>query len=201
MIRNKSAFSLVELLIASAIFVVVMVAVYSAMHAGMFGYKNIEENLDFYQAARQIIGRIDLDLRDAFIFGDSNNYTGFSGDNSKISFFTLVDTFSSDSLKQDIAFVSYESEDNKLLRLCRKNGEAFNENSEIPPDQMMQSAEIKFSYGFLPAGRQEIIFKDNWALDSDKEKKALPCAVKVSLTLKGKTEQIFTRTIYLPLAG
>lgn len=201
MIRNKSAFSLVELLIASAIFVVVITAVYSAMHAGMFGYKNIEEHLDFYQAARQIIGRIDLDLRNTLIFGDSNNYTGFSGDNSKISFFTLVDTFSSDSLKQDIAFVSYESKDNKLLRLYRKNSEAFNENSEIPPAQMMQGAEIKFSYGFLPVGRQEIIFKDSWALDSDEEKKALPCAVKVSLTLKGQTEQIFTRAIYLPLAG
>ncbi|MCX5715091.1 MAG: prepilin-type N-terminal cleavage/methylation domain-containing protein, partial [Candidatus Omnitrophica bacterium] len=66
--KKTKAFSLVELLIASAIFAVVMVSIYSAFRTGIFGYKNIRENIEIYQSARFILERINLDLRNAFAY-------------------------------------------------------------------------------------------------------------------------------------
>lgn len=196
--KNAKALTLLELLIASSIFVVVMVSIYSAIHAGVFGYRNIEETLDTYQAARSILERINLDISNSFAYQDGN--TKFSGNEKELSFLTLVDTFRGDKITQEYAFVSYKLEEDKLMRLCRLNQESLNDKSEVQPKEFAFNVEINFKYGYIPAEQQEIDFKKSWAIDSDEEKKALPLAVKIDLTVKGKAGQKFERTIFLPLA-
>ena len=213
------ALTLVELLIASSIFVVVMVTIYSAFHSGIFGYRNIEETLDVYQTARSILGRINLDLRNSFAY--SEDETKFVGEKNKISFLTLVDTYRQDKIVQDYAFVFYGigkyktflttenqlkviakrfscklGDDNKLMRLCRKNQEALKEDSEIQPEEMADNVEkLNFTYFYFDTADSKLKEKDSWD-----HPKNLPVAVKVSLTIKAKIEQKFERTIYLPLA-
>jgi prepilin-type N-terminal cleavage/methylation domain-containing protein len=199
--RKQKAVTLIELLIVSSIFSVVMLALYTAFNTGVFGYKHIEENLDSYQAARQIINRINLDLRNSFSLSDASGNTNFLGSPTEIGFLTLVDTFSGDNFKREYAFIAYKLEAGKLLRLCRKNTEALNNKSEIPAEEMAQGVEIKFSYAYLPVGQKELAFKDNWGINSEEEKKVLPVAVKIAFSLTGIAGQVFERTIYLPLAG
>ena len=201
MMRKQNAFTLIELLIVSSIFSVVMLAVYMAFNTGTFGYKHIEENLDSYQAARQTFSRINLDLRNSFSLSDASGYTGFLGSSTGIGFLTLVDTFSGDKFSREFAFVAYSLQADKLMRLCRKNSEALNSKSEIPAEEMAQGVEIKFSYGYWPVDQKEIIFKDSWGVNSEEEKKALPLAVKIVFSLTQTAGQVFERTIYLPAAG
>ena len=197
--KKYKALTLIELLIASSIFVVVIVTIYSAFHSGIFGYRNIEETIDTYQAARSILGRINLDLRNSLVYKDDD--TKFSGSQNEICFLTLVDKFGQDRLLQELAFLSYKLEKDKLMRLCRKNQEALKENSEIQPEEMADNVEIKFEYGYKPQGKDEIEFKTSWpSPDIPDGQKLLPVAVKVNLTVKEKGEQKFERTIYLPLA-
>lgn len=190
--KRPNAFTLVELLIASVIFVVVMTTIYSAFHTGIFGFRNIEEIINTYQTARQILERINLDLRNSFFYSEEESK--FTGENNKLSFFTLVDSYQGDKIIPEYAFVAYKLEGNKLMRLCRKRQDALNDKLDIESDEMASNVgEIIFSYGYFGAGSQEIRWKDSW-----EDKKAFPLAVKINLTIKDKGEQNFQRTIYLP---
>ena len=190
--KKQKAFTLVEILIASLIFTVVMVSIYAAFHSGIFGYRSINESIDTYQAARAILERLNTDLRNSFAYSSEN--TKFTGAEKEMAFLALVDSY------PEFASVSYKSEGGKLMRLCKKNQEALKENSEIKPKELAGNLEIGFEYGYLPEGQQEIKFNDCWPIELNETNKLLPQAVRVSLTIKGKIEQSFERTIYLTLA-
>lgn len=197
--KKSAAFTLIELLIASAIFLVVAVTIYSAFGAGIFGLRHINESIDMQQAARQILERLDTDLRNAFTYAKDKE-SKFIGNASGISFLTLVDTFSVDKLEQEYAFVSYEVEGNTLMRACRKNQESLNAGSTIQAEEMSPRIEkLEFSYGYIDPFDKSLKLKDSWgapgALD---EQKTLPAAVAVKLAIKDKGTQEFQRTIYLP---
>ena len=190
--KTNKAITLIELLIASSIFMIVMMSVYLTFRTGLFGYRDIEENIDIYQTARLALERLNLDLRNVFKY--SQDETKFSGNNSEILFLTLVDKFSKSQLMRHYAFVSYKLEAKILLRLCRLDKEALNEKSELEPQELASNIEnFSLSYGFIESGNEEIKWKDTW-----EDKKAFPVAVKVKLSMAGKTKQEFERTIYFP---
>jgi hypothetical protein len=172
-----------------------MVTIYLAFYSGIFGYRNIEETIDVYQAIGQILERVNLDLRNSFAY--SNDDTKFVGNKNEISFLTLVDTFNKDEIIQDYASITYKLEGNKFMRLCRRNQQTLNEKSEIQAKEMVHNIEeINFNYGYRVSSDEPLKFdKESW---DDKTK--LPLAVKVKLTVKDKTKQEFERIIYLPLA-
>lgn len=192
--KRGAGFTLVELLISSAIFLVVALTVYSAFYAGVFGYRDIQENIDTFQLARHILERINLDLRNSVVY--SQDETNFRGENNALSFFSLVDRFFADKIIQDYAFISYKLEGRRLMRLCLKNQEILTHKPEQEPQEMDSNIEdLSFSYGYIPVGSQAMAWKDLWD-----DPKALPVAVKVKLTLKNKVRQDFVRTIFLPSA-
>jgi len=193
MMKKTKAFTLVELLIASSIFAIIMLTIYSAFHTGIFSYRNIERAIDAHQAAGQILERINLDLRNSFVY--SADETRFEGKNKQISFLALVDSYQEDKIAQDYTFISYGLEGDKLMRLCRKNQEALNDRAEIRPEEMADNVDIVFSYFYIDPADNSLKEKDIWD-----DQKNLPAAVKINLTLNGKTESNFERIIYLPLA-
>jgi prepilin-type N-terminal cleavage/methylation domain-containing protein len=200
MSRNKG-FTLVEILVATAIFAVVITTVYSAFHTGIFGYRNIERNIEINQAVQQILECINLDLRNAFVY--SSDESRFQGEAGFVSFLTLVDSYRKDKIVRDYALVSYSLEKNKIRRLCRKGKESLNARSEITAEEMASNMdmEIKFQYGYLGKDK-ETEWLDSWPgfVSTGEEGKGLPLAVKVKLTVKNKTEEVFERTIFLPNA-
>lgn len=197
--RKNKAFTLVELLIASAIFVIVVLTIYSAFYTGIFGYGNIEGTIAVYQAARQILDRINLDLRNSFVY--SNNETKFAGSSKDITFLALVNTFSGDRIVQDYALVSYKLEADKLMRLCRKNKEALNDNSGVLPEEMAFGVEMAITYFYIDPVDNSLKEKDSWNMHDDtEERQKLPVAIKVGLIIKNKIQQEFERKIFLSLA-
>ncbi len=195
----KDGFTLVELLIASSIFLITMITIYSSFHAGIFGYKNIEKTVDIHQSARQILERINLDIRNSFAF--SENQAKFSGNRQGVSFLTIVDAYDSDRIIGHYAFAAYQIEGDKLTRLCREGKESLNNNSQIQSEEMVLNAStIAFSYGYSVLGQEDIKWKDTWGVadDSSEEQKILPIAVKVKLAVKNNVKYNFERTIFLP---
>lgn len=197
MIKNERGFTLIEILITSIIFAVIMAAVFSGFRGGIFGYRNINENLEAYQAARSIFARINTDLRNSFSYKDKDGNSCFSGTRDKIGFLSLVDSFSPGGRRRDFAFVSYWSREGSLLRLVRSNVSALDDDCDVEPEEFAQKADVRFQYGSMSGQGQEIVFKDSWGIDSDEEKEILPQAVRISLKVKGKTEYSFDRTVYL----
>ncbi|GEM_PF-798219 len=193
-----AGFTLLEALIASLIFLVIMMTIYSSFHAGIFGYKNIEEIVDAYQSARQILERINLDVRNSFAF--SEEQTKFSGNADGVNFLTIVDTYDLDMFAQHYAFVGYQIEGNKLTRICRKGKESLNNNSQIQSEELaLNAGTIVFSYGSRSDGQEDLKWKDTWgsADGPSEEQKILPVAVKVKLAIKNRAEYGFERTIFL----
>lgn len=184
--------TLIELLIASSIFLVVMVTIYSAFHTGIFGYRSIDDTLNINQTARQALERIDLDLRNLFAY--ASDKTAFTGTKDTVSFLSLVDTFSKDRITSDFSFVSYSLQDKKIMRLCRKNTDSFNDKTDIQPQELASGVEtFELYYGYQSAPEEPVKFdKDLW---DDPVK--LPVAVKIKLSLKNTLTQDFERTIYL----
>jgi len=190
----RTGFTLVEILITSAIFAVIMVTVYSVFRTGTFGYKDIEENLQAQQSARQVLERIALDLRNSF--NSSDNSTGFSGKYNEVSFFSLVDTFVDGKFLKKYALVSYKLQDDKLMRLCRTGKEALNDKSEVTFEEFAPGIkEVSFGYAGIQQEESGIAWKDSW-LDNN----TLPLAVRINLIFNDKSKQDFEKTVFLPLA-
>ena len=195
--KRRRGFTLVEVLVSAAIFAVVITIVYSAFYTGIFGYRDIESNINISQAAEQIFERINLDLRNSFVYSDDESM--FEGETSSVRFLTLVDSYRRGKVVCDYSLVSYSSAEGKIMRLCRKGQESLKARSEIIPEEMAANMdmEIKFQYGYL--GKEKYMeWLDSWP--GPEENKGLPQAVKLRLTIKDKKEEIFERTIFLPNA-
>jgi prepilin-type N-terminal cleavage/methylation domain-containing protein len=194
---KKKAITLIELLIAMTVFGVVAVAIYSAFSSGVISHRNIDEALEIYQGARLVLERLNLDLRNCFSY--QAELSKFSGSGQEASFYTLVEKYREGKVTQDYCLVSYKAQGRQLLRLCRRNREAVDEDSQIQPQELVSSASINFQYGYTSGGSAELQFKDTWG-ETDEEKKTLPLAVKANLALSGRSKEEFERTIILPLA-
>ncbi|MEW6101847.1 MAG: type II secretion system protein GspJ [Candidatus Omnitrophota bacterium] len=191
--RNKKAFTLMELLITVSIFAVITVTIYSGFHTGVFGYRNIEEALAIHQAARQALERVAMDLRNSFSF--KSDESRFNGAANELSFLTLVDTFYEDGMHPEFSFVSYALTENRLMRLCRKNKESLKENSEVTAEELAVAVRaLTFSYGYAEGEGASLQWKELWD-----DPAVMPAAVKIKLTIgKDDAAKEFERTIYLP---
>jgi len=186
--KKSRSFTLVELLIASSIFAVVMVALYGAFSSGVFGYRNIDERVSAYQQARQALERINRDIRNSYVYSSVD--TKFSGASDKVSFMALVDDYSFLEFVRNVAFVSYYLEGDTLMRLCRRGQESLKDSSQSKADEMSSDIDkLTFTY----------VYEDNGALkeaDAWDLAKKLPAAVKVKLSLKKKFTYDFERIVY-----
>lgn len=194
--KRAKGLTLTELLIATAIFALILLTVYTSFHAGVLGFKNIEEAIGISQSARQILERLNSDLRNSFVY--SADEPKFTGNPHDISFLALTDNYSRDKIRQEFAAISYRLDGNKLMRLCRLNAEALKEESAVLPEEMSpEIEEITFKYGYKPASGDELIVfdKDSWQNNPE-----LPLAVKVKVVFNNSAKDTFERTIFLPPA-
>ncbi len=180
--RNKKAFTLVELLISISIFAVIMISLYSAFSTGVLSLGRIEESATASQTGYMILSRIERDVRNSFAY--SPDEAKFIGNKNSLSFLTLSPEFS---------YVSYSLNGNKLLRLIRKNKAALENNSEIKPRILAQNVkQLEFTYLSSDPDTKELKESDAWS-----DNTALPAAIKVNLILENKPGNPYTRTIYL----
>jgi len=192
-IRLIKSFTFIELIISSAIFFVIIFAVFLSFRTGTFGYENIDATISVYQNAQTAFSRINLDLGNSFAY--SADETKFTGAKDSISFLALADKSYASGPTRDYAFILYKFENDKLLRICRRNKDALNDEADIKPQKAAAGVkEITFSYAYTDSTDKPMEWSDTW---DDPEK--LPSAVKIKLALSNKkVEQVFQRVVYLP---
>jgi len=198
---NKTkGLTLLELIIASAIFTVIMAVLYTSFSSGIFGTKSIDDSIKVTGGARLILGKLNSDLINSFVFSDEE--ARFSGREDELSFMTLTDSFIEGTFFREYSKVSYTQDQERLLRVCRRNKQSLDPNSEVTPQELSAGAQIKFEYGYYSIPDERIIFKDSWATEGTEalleEEKNPPLAVKVNLTLGSSDAESFERTIYIP---
>jgi prepilin-type N-terminal cleavage/methylation domain-containing protein len=190
---KKNGFTLIEVLVASTIFVVLMTAMFSSFRAGILGGKKIDENLESIQAARLIMGMISRDIRNSFVFSEEKS--GFSGTKNKISFYSLVNGILQNKFIKHYALVTYSFNGNSLKRICLKNKDSMRGGTGLSQEgSVLKFKELSFSYAEISGIDNALFWKDDWT-----DTKAMPVAVKIRLVAGNKSNLEFERTVFLSL--
>jgi len=210
MSNRKNAFTLVELLISTAILCVITLSLYSAFATGILSYNRIDSAFNTFQEARIIFNRMELDLKNTFIYSEINPGLQFKGTGKNLSFFSVIDTYEKDKIFRNICRVEYSLSSNSLKRACQYGLGALVKTPAPQGEEISENVkDISFAYG-LPTGKAEnpIEWRDSWNdKNADLQPGLLPEAVKIKLTLMEKDNQNnskgieFVKTLSLPLGG
>ena len=166
---NDSGFTLIEMLIALAVFAIVMASVYTVMSVGLRAGNN--GGVENEQNARAAIDGVSSQLRMAFLIPGMAMYN-FDGSGSTISFFIIPA-----GAKNPVRVEYYVGDNSKgCSGLCRKTyNDPLNPNAAAPAEEPVAPAikTLKFEYSdgneWLPA----------WSTPS-----TLPALVRVNVGVK-----------------
>jgi len=177
----RKSFTLLELLIVSSIFSIILINLYLTFSTGIISYCNIEKEVLFSRSIQKFFLYLASDLMNCFSY--SSKDTKFYGDKTIVSFLTV---------KGDIIqWVKYELEGDKLLRKSRKGKDSLREEVPFSSKFLAQKVEsLSFFYGYKE--KNKILWKEKW-----NRKDRLPLGVKIRLKLKEDNE-VFEKICFLP---
>ncbi len=186
--RAPRAFSLVELLIAVAIFSVVSIAIYATFSSGTAVLRRVK-NIDLTQ--QRILlkqERLSRELREQ----PACRKQLFQGDKTKISFCANIDYF-----PYRLTYY-FDSSANAFKRVADKLNEIIKEDGNLDPEFrsppvifLPEVKEVRFSYLYLDLAKNDYLWMDKWQQDY------LPFAVKFIIFTE---KQNYESTVYLPRA-
>lgn len=124
--RSQSGFTLIEMLLAMAVFAMVMAGVYSALRVGMNARKQHEA--ETLQTARAALDALSSHMQTSFTVPNSGAYS-MNGSESMVSFFTFPHN------RTQPQKISYFLGDGKTCEgLCRTvNRDPFDPDAAAPP--------------------------------------------------------------------
>lgn len=212
--KNKlvRGFTLVELLIAASIFSVIMLSLYSAFQTGILSYNRIDSAFNVYQTARIVLNRIELDLKNSFIYSKADSK--FIGNSQTLELYSIVDTFQEGEVSSKASLIKYDLSDGILKRTCYAGLGTLKENPEITGDVLSSDVEeLSFQYAYTAANPDKLYdWQDSWPNIDDiskknEQEKTLPLAVKIKLALIERDRQEkkigiieFNKIVSLPLS-
>jgi prepilin-type N-terminal cleavage/methylation domain-containing protein len=208
MIKTRRGFTLIEILIASSIFSLVILGLYSAFQTGIFAYNRIDSAFNIYQTARILFNRMESDLKNSFIYSEDDSK--FQGTGSGLEFFSAVDSFTESTSVVAICRIKYYLEADSLKRSCQQGLDALQDGADIEGEELSADVkEVSLQYAYSKGIKDKPFeWQDSWPQENVPEsKKTLPLAVKIKLSLierdrhKKETQVVeFTKIVLLPLS-
>ena len=196
---RQAGFTLIEVLVALAMLVIVIGAIYGAFSAGNQSTVLIEENSDLHQTARVILGRINSELLSIYpspdseggnLIGDNSDTAGNEPAFDKIKFTTVAHEPSSKiDVRGDVCTVTYSEE-------CTADGKPVglyiiedftpglhNSQEEIDSLPVVKVSDLVIGMDCTYLDPETDEWVDEWV-----EKQTLPKAVRVELILQSKRQ-------------
>ena len=190
--RNK-AFTMVELLVVSALVAVIALGTYSIFSSGVKIWLGVNR-LTPYEDLDVFFDKLASDIRNAFNYHD----IGFIGEIDKFEFATLVTSSRLGVRTVGKVIYSYDSMNEKLIREERDYSHEFDDEEGIVTESLSDVDSLRFSFYAYDDTMDKYIWKDDWTI----EEKSLPLAVRVTLGINDDRESIeLTRTISIPTGG
>ncbi len=189
--RRVAAFTLIEMLIVTAIISVVALAIYATLNNGIKIWQKVnrqlpEEDLNIF------FDKFSLDLRNSFKFSGIN----FSGTIDTLEFPTLVNSLRLQKRTVGKLIYAYEPA-SRILNRQQMDFSAVYSDEDIPVQQSLKNVKsLRFQYYFYDKERKEYLWQDEWL------KEGLPLAVKMELEFDdGRETKKFTKTVGIPASG
>lgn len=197
--KRNLGFTLVELMIAASITAVIVVSIYSAFQSGIFSYQRIDAAADVFQSGRGILQRLERDLKNAYVYTPDDSR--FSCGNAALEFFSVQDLYLQGKAFESVCKIRYEFGEKKLKRTLVYGEKILEASASGEPEELSsQVKEISFEFAYVPLDAKEAYAwqKDNWPTHENpqlnlREKKSIPLAVKIKLSLFEKAEGENTR--------
>lgn len=172
---GEAAFTLMEILISSAILALIFVGLITMFRLGRSGWNRLIEREEFSQGYRSAVDRLYTDLKNVFPYSPAKSC--FNGTSSGLSFYALVNGYSGHAAVPAYARLAYRFGDSRLARSCRLNSAALDPEAESDTEFDFFAGEYgnaEFSYGK---------FEESWKwAPSWQDQKGLPDAVKLNVT-------------------
>lgn len=177
--RSREGFTLLEVLIAVAIFSVVIAALYSTFFLSHKAVEAVDDSLQRLQESRAVLDVIKRELESVF-YSSGKKYTVFKLDDrdfyGKQASGIAFTCFS--PLVNGLAGVSYEvGESDGRLSLKKKIASAFSKSTEAEAVELIEDVE-SFTI--------EVKFNDKWVKtwDSSLANSPIPEEIRISLTIR-----------------
>jgi hypothetical protein len=191
--KHPEGLTLIELLLATSLFVVLGTILYSILSQGIGLWKRSEKALDPSREERIILGKMAADIRGALI----HQWVRFLGEADQIYFCGLrpfkEDPSGIPRLTKIHYYVQEKDEGSKKRGLYLSQYPVEQAFSDPPPPGRLISnlfENFHFEYGYWDPIEERIITQEQW---NDPEK--IPKVV----ILKGKNQEEFSKTIVLPM--
>ena len=178
--KKSRAFTLLEILIATSLFSLVLLSIYSAFRIGILSYQKTDSASTVYRSARILFNRLESDLKNTFSYTKVD--TRFKGTVSTLEFFSVVDFFEEGRRYPDVCRIKYAMQDKGLQRVFFRGADALREEVEALSTKALFPADaVSFQYAAcLPDSDLAYEWIDVWPKDPSK-KNILPLALKVKL--------------------
>jgi len=188
--KPSKAFTLVELLIVSALLAIISMAVYAVFNSGVKIWQRIG-NLTWEEDLNILLDKLQSDLRNSFDFQGID----FIGEKDKLVFATIVD--SARLKKKTIGQVAYFFNPylGTLSREERDYAHIFGEDRGRVSVVSTNIRFLRFQYRYYDEEMKRYIWNYRWMTEG------LPDAVRVELEFDDGDAARITRTVDIPSAG
>jgi prepilin-type N-terminal cleavage/methylation domain-containing protein len=188
MLKKNNAFTLIELLIVTAILFVISICIYATFNNGIRIWQRLNQGAP-EQDLYIFFDRFGSDIRNCLKFKNINFY----GRESELSFAALVE---SDRLpKKTIGSISYfyDAQSGTAFRAEKDFSNIYAGEGGAARKLLSNVKSIKFQYYSYDALRKEYVWQTEWF------KEGLPLAVWLEVELSNGYK--FSKTVNLPIAG
>ncbi len=201
--RRYKGFTLVELILVSAILSVIGIAVYTALSNGIRLWKRINQEAPQEDISIFFV-KISYDLRSLV----KHSAASFSGGPDSISFPTFVVSETEEGImKRDLGMVSYYfgKEENVVSRE-QSNYSQIYLSKPGPARRLLKGVDsLTFRYYCYDPENEEYIWLDAWNADEAPPgvnvDESLPLSVKVEIGLDGYQDEKFCAIVPVPVGG
>lgn len=206
---RSSGFTLIEVLLAAAIFALVATITWSSLHATFKTEKAVSERTELQEVGTALLNKIREDLSQAFLVETPRSQTFFRGednlDHDKITFSALAHFPSKPEAREsEQTQITYETESNPAeagLFLLKRKETAYLDGTEDVEAETMTVAENLLAFN-LEYGADGKSFRPVWDSKSIDQLNKLPKIVRLSMKLRDQRgrEEFFETVVDLPMS-
>jgi prepilin-type N-terminal cleavage/methylation domain-containing protein len=189
---GQRGFTLIEVLVSTAIFSVVALAVYSAFAGGVGAWRRAQEFSAAYQTTRLVLEDMARELKNAVTISG----TDFVGESRSVSFLTVLHEADGPGRPADprITRVTYEMQRDRATATYALSRRWESEVEGAPPGETELVANpisnLEFQYTSKDEQGRIGPWRDGWRVSE-----AVPLGVKITLVV-GDTR--FTKLVFIP---
>ncbi len=185
--RNKEGFTLIEVVIVTAMAAVISLALYSTLSNGLRIWKkvndsSVEEDIGFFLA------RMNTDVRNSFVF----KTIPFTGTAEHVDIPTLVMFPQSHAKTIGKVVYAFDPYAHTLTRRSWDYSRISREAQGAAAQSLQSVKRAGFQYYYYDPEKKDYLWVQEW------QRKSLPVAVRVEIELNGR-EGITARTMRIPV--